>query len=47
MNNIISFLLGVTITFAIIAYMHPYQECKRKYDTVEDLAECIWILEND
>jgi hypothetical protein len=25
---------------------HPYEVCKKQYDTPEDIAECVWIKEN-
>ena len=27
-------------------YLHPYEQCKRMYDTPEDVSECVWIKEN-
>jgi len=26
---------------------HPYEQCKRMYVTPEDIAECVWIKEDD
>lgn len=43
---------GVPIAFAFVLglYMgnasHPYEQCKNKYDTPEDIIECVWIKEN-
>jgi hypothetical protein len=28
------------------SYAHPYEQCKRMYDTPEDVMECVWIKEN-
>jgi hypothetical protein len=28
------------------SYSHPYEICKRMYDTQEDISECMWIKEN-
>ena len=45
--------LGLPLAFGLIAgwafatYFHPYEECKRMYETPEDIAECVWILENE
>jgi hypothetical protein len=38
----VSFVLGT----ALGNYAHPYEVCKRMYDTPEDVAECVWIKEN-
>jgi hypothetical protein len=38
----IVFLLG----WGAGEYLHPYEQCKRMYDTPEDIAECVWIKEN-
>lgn len=27
-------------------YIHPYEQCKRMYETPEDIMECVWIKEN-
>ena len=37
-----SFVVGL----ALGNYAHPYEVCKRMYDTAEDVAECVWIKEN-
>jgi hypothetical protein len=32
-----------------LSYMlvfHPYEQCKRMYETPEDISECVWIKEN-
>ena len=26
--------------------LNPYEQCKRMYDTPEDISECVWIKEN-
>jgi hypothetical protein len=39
----VTFIVGL----ALGSYTHPYEECKRMYETPEDIAECVWILEND
>ena len=36
------FVLGL----ALGTYSHPYEVCKRMYDTPEDVSECVWIKEN-
>ena len=36
------FVLGLYLGNA----SHPYEVCKMKYDTPEDISECVWILEN-
>jgi hypothetical protein len=38
-----AFVLGLYLGSA----SHPYEECKSKYTSVEDITECVWILEND
>lgn len=44
---------GIPIAVALIAgltlgsWSHPYEQCKRMYDSQEDLAECVWLLENE
>ena len=44
---------GIPIAFAFVAglalgsYSHPYETCKRMYDTPKDVSECVWIKEND
>ena len=37
-----AFVLGLTLG----SWSHPYEQCKRMYDTPEDIAECAWIKEN-
>ena len=38
----IAFIAG----WAVAMYFHPYEQCKRMYDTPEDVSECVWIKEN-
>jgi hypothetical protein len=40
---VIAFIVGLTLG----SYSHPYEQCKRMYDSQEDLAECVWLLENE
>ena len=42
------FWLGIVFALGIALgnYVHPYEVCKRMYDTPEDIAECVWIKEN-
>jgi hypothetical protein len=39
---VLVFVLGL----ALGSYSHPYEVCKRMYDTPEDISECVWIKEN-
>ena len=36
------FILGLYLGSA----SHPYEVCKKQYDTPENIAECVWIKEN-
>lgn len=36
------FLLG----FFVGSASHPYEVCKKQYNTPEDISECVWIKEN-
>ena len=38
----IAFVIGL----ALGSYSHPYEQCKRMYETPEDISECVWIKEN-
>jgi len=38
----VAFVLGL----ALGSYSHPYEVCKRMYETPEDISECVWIKEN-
>lgn len=40
-----------SVMFSIIGLVigyesHPYEVCKRMYNTPEDISECVWIKEN-
>lgn len=37
---------GLIVGWAFAMYFHTYEECKRMYDTPEDIMECVWIKEN-
>jgi len=37
-----SFLAGMELADTL----NPYEQCKRMYDTPEDISECVWIKEN-
>ena len=45
-------ILALSNVFMLIAGLwlgydaHPYEKCKEKYVTAEDMEECIWLLEN-
>lgn len=39
----VAFALGI----AIGSYSHPYESCKRMYETPEDISECVWLKENN
>lgn len=39
-------LTGLGVGLALGSYLHPYEVCKRVYDTPEDILECVWIKEN-
>jgi len=40
----------LTIAFiggwALGIYLHPYEKCERMYVGPENIAECVWLLEN-
>ena len=38
-------LTGLGVGLALGSWSHPYEQCKRMYDTPEDIAECVWIKE--
>jgi hypothetical protein len=40
-------LVGLGVGLALGSYSHPYEVCKRMYDTSEDVSECVWIKENN
>ena len=37
-----SFVAGMELADTL----NPYEQCKRMYDTPEDISECVWIKEN-
>ena len=39
-------LTGLGVGLALGSYSHPYEVCKRMYNTPEDISECVWIKEN-
>ena len=39
-------LLAFIAGWAWAMYSHPYEVCKRMYETPEDISECVWIKEN-
>ena len=39
-------LIAVAGAWAFAMYMHPYEQCKRKYTAPEDIMECVWIKGN-
>jgi hypothetical protein len=43
---LVGILTGLGFGIALGNYTHPYETCKRMYDTPEDVSECIWIKEN-
>jgi hypothetical protein len=36
------FVIGLVLG----SWSHPYEVCKKQYDTLEDITECVWIKEN-
>jgi hypothetical protein len=36
------FVLGLYLGSA----SHPFEVCKKQYETQEDISECVWIMEN-
>jgi len=43
--------IPIVLVFVLGLYLgsasHPYEVCKSKYTSAEDIIECIWILENE
>ena len=39
---VVAFIIGLALGSA----SHPYELCKKKYDTPEEISECVWIKEN-
>ena len=37
-----SFVAGMELADTL----NPYEQCKRMYETPEDISECVWIKEN-
>ena len=35
------------VIMSLMYYFHPYEVCERKYEDLNDIMECVWILEND
>jgi len=45
---VFSLMLGSFVAGMELAdTLNPYEQCKRMYDTPEDVSECVWILENE
>jgi hypothetical protein len=38
----VAFVIGLTLG----SWSHPYEQCKRMYNTPEDIDECVWIRMN-
>ena len=43
---VIPITIALALGHALGNYDHPYEVCKRMYDTPEDISECVWIKEN-
>ena len=39
-------ILGAWVGTWVTWLTHPYEQCKRMYETPEDISECVWIKEN-
>lgn len=39
--------LGLGLNLYPMFYTHPYDQCRTMYETLEDISECMWILENE
>ena len=39
--------IALSVGFLLANYFHPYEQCKRMYNSPEDVMECVWILENN
>jgi hypothetical protein len=37
-----AFIIGLYLGSA----SHPYEVCKKQYDTQEDISECVWLRTN-
>ena len=42
----ITFLAGFVLGGLMVTLTNPYEQCKRMYETLEDVSECVWIKEN-
>jgi hypothetical protein len=42
-------LVGGAVIFILIslAYQHLYDRCVAMYSNIEDVSECVWLLQND
>ena len=42
--------IPIAVAFVVGLYLgsasHPYEVCKKQYETPEDISECVWIKEN-
>ena len=38
--------IAFSIGLALGSYSHPYEKCKRMYVGLENIDECVWLLEN-
>jgi len=43
------FWVGIALAIGLTlgSWSHPYEQCKRKYEDLSDITECVWILEHD
>lgn len=39
----VAFVVGLTLG----SYSHPYEVCKRMYNSQEDISECVWLKTSD
>ena len=44
-----AFWIGIAFAIGIALgnYAHPYEQCKRMYNSQEDISECVWIKEKE
>lgn len=42
-------LIGISIGLQLYPTVnpHPYDRCSTMYESLEDISECIWILNNE
>ena len=45
-RTIIIIAIALVAGLVLGSYSHPYEQCKRMYETPEDISECVWIKEN-